>query len=100
MVQTDSPEKAINLIEEIKLRKDVSQEDLDSVIEIENELKGKSEPKLWNFSADISLGAVHTDNSNSVSKSRKQMSSDSVIGFNTAKYDSTVNGRTVRYPRK
>ena len=92
LVQTDSPEKAINLIEEIKLRKDVSQEDLDSVIEIENELKGKSEPKLWNFSADISLGAVHTDNSNSVSKSRKQMSSDSVIGFNSAKYDSTVNG--------
>ncbi len=92
LVQTDSPEKAIGIIEEIKLRKDVSSEDLESVNEIEEELKGRSVPKLWNFSADISLGAIHTDNVNSVSKSRKQNSLDSVIGFNSAKHDRTLSG--------
>ena len=92
LVQTDSPEKAINIIEEIKLRKDVSTEDLESVKEIEDELAGRSMPKLWNFSADISLGAIHTDNVNNVSKSRKQMSSSSQAGFNTAKHDRTLSG--------
>ncbi len=92
LVQTDSPEKAIGIIEEIKLRKDVSLEDIESVKEIEEELKGRSEPKLWNFSADISLGAIHTDNVNNVSKTRKQNDSDSVVGFNTAKHDRTLSG--------
>ena len=92
LVQADSPEKAIGIIEDIKLRKDVNAEDLESVIEIEKEIKGRSEPKLWNFYADISLGAIHTDNVNSVSKTRTQMSSDSVIGFNTAKHDRTLSG--------
>ncbi len=92
LVQTDSPEKAINIIEEIKLRKDVSADDLESIKEIEDELAGRSEPKLWNFSADISIGAIHTDNVNNVSKSRTQMSSDSVTGFNTAKHDRTLSG--------
>ena len=92
LVQADSPEKAIGIIEDIKLRKDVNAEDLESVIEIEKEIKGKSEPKLWNFYADISLGAIHTDNVNSVSKTRTQMSSDSIVGFNTAKHDRTLSG--------
>ena len=60
--------------------------------EIEAELKGRSEPKLWNLFADISLGAIHTDNVNSVSKTRMQSSSDSVTGFNTAKHDRTLSG--------
>ena len=38
-MQADSPEKAIGIIEDIKLRKDVSAEDLESVIEIEEEIK-------------------------------------------------------------
>ena len=92
LVQADSPEKAIGIIDDIKLRKDVSAEDLESVIEIEKEIKGRSEPKLWNFYADISLGAIHTDNVNSVSKTRTQLSSDSVTGFNTAKHDRTLSG--------
>ena len=92
LVQTDSPEKGIGIIEEIKLRTDVSSEDLESVKEIEEELKGRSEPKLWNFSADISLGAIHTDNVNNVSKTRKQNDSDTVVGFNTAKHDRTLSG--------
>ena len=77
---------------DIKMRKDVSAEDLESVNEIEAELKEKSEPKLWNFYADLSLGAVHSGNVNSVSKTRTQLSSDSIIGFNTAKHDRTLNG--------
>jgi len=92
LVQADSPEKAIGIIDDIKLRKDVSAEDLESVIEIEEELKDRSEPKLWNFYADISAGVIHTDNVNSVSKTRKQMSSDSKTGFNTAKHDRTLSG--------
>ena len=92
LVQADSPEKAIGIIDDIKLRKDVGAEDLESVIEIEEELKGRSETKLWNFYADISTGVVHTDNVNSVSKSRQQMSSDSRTGFNTAKHDRTLSG--------
>ena len=92
LVQADSPEKAIGIIDDIKLRKDVKAEDLESVIEFEQELKGRSEPKLWNFYADLSAGVIHTDNVNSVSKSRQQMSSDSKIGFNTAKHDRTLSG--------
>ncbi len=52
----------------------------------------RSEPKLWNFSADISLGATNTDNVNNVSKSRKQNDSDTVTGFNKAKHDRTLSG--------
>ena len=91
LVQTDSPEKAFTLIEDIKLRKNVSIEDIESVNEIEEELKGRSEPKLWNFYADISLGATHTGNVNNVSKSRTQMSSDSVIWLNTSKHARTLS---------
>jgi len=92
LVQADSPQKAISIIDDIKLRTNVSAEDLESVIEIEDELKGRSEPKLWNFYADISVGVIHTDNVNSVSKTRKQMSSDSKAGFNSAKHDRTLSG--------
>tara|TARA_Y100000741_G_scaffold25551_1_gene18549 strand:- start:836 stop:2146 length:1311 start_codon:yes stop_codon:yes gene_type:complete len=92
LVQTDAPQKAFNIIEDIKLRKDVSAEDLESVSEIEEELKGRSEPKLWNFYADISTGVIHSNNVNNVSKSRTKSSSDSIIGFNTAKHDRTLSG--------
>ena len=92
LVQADSPEKAYSLIDEIKLRKDVSPEDLESVVEIEEELKGRSEPKLWNFYADISTGVIHSNNVNSVSKTQTQSSSDSIIGFNSAKDDRTLSG--------
>ena len=75
--------KEINLLEPLAYTEPV---------EIEEEIRGRSEPKLWNFYADISLGAIHTNNVNSVSKTRTQMSSDSVIGFNTAKHDRTLSG--------
>tara|TARA_B100001123_G_C15321428_1_gene1028038 strand:- start:1268 stop:2530 length:1263 start_codon:yes stop_codon:yes gene_type:complete len=92
LVQTDSPEKAFSIIDEIKLKKDVSSEDIETVNEIEADLKEKSKPKLWNFYAEVSFGGIHTDNANNVSKSRKQSDSDAVTGFNTGKYDNTVSG--------
>ena len=92
LVQADSPNKALTIIEEIKTSEDFTPEDLETVNEIESELKERGKPKLWNFYADISLGGIHSQNVNSVSKTRLQMSSDSAIGFNTAKYDRTYSG--------
>jgi len=92
LVQADSPNKALTIIEEIKTSEDFTPEDLEAVSEIEAELKERGRPKLWNFYADISLGGIQSENVNSVSKTRLQMSSDSIIGFNSAKYDRTYSG--------
>ena len=92
LVQADSPNKALTVIEEIKTSEDLTPEDLETVNEIEGEIKERGRPKLWNFYADISLGGIHSENVNSVSKTRLQMSSDSITGFNSAKYDRTYSG--------
>ena len=92
LVQADSPNKALTVIEEIKTSEDLTPEDLEAVNEIEAEIKERGRPKLWNFYADISLGGIHSENVNSVSKTRLQMSSDSISGFNSAKYDRTYSG--------
>ena len=92
LVQADSPNKALTVIEEIKTSEDLTPEDLEAVNEIEAEIKERGRPKLWNFYADISLGGIHSENVNSVSKTRLQMSSDSITGFNSAKYDRTYSG--------
>jgi len=89
LVQADSPNKATTIIDNLKLNKDISAEDLESVIEIENEIKARGEPKLWSFFTDVSLGTNYADNVNSVSKTRTQMSSDSVVEFGSARYDRT-----------
>ena len=91
LVQVDSPEKANTIIEEMKLRRDLEPEDLETLVEIEEELKDR-EPSLWNITADLSFGVLYTDNVNSVSKTRLQSESDSVVGFNSAKYDRTLSG--------
>jgi len=91
LVQVDSPEKANTIIEEMKLRRDLDPDDLETLIEIEEELKDR-EPSLWNITADLSFGVLYTDNVNSVSKTRLQSESDSVVGFNSAKYDRTLSG--------
>ena len=91
LVQVDSPEKAKTIIEEMKLRRDLDPEDLETLVEIEEELKDR-EPSLWTITADLSFGALYTDNVNSVSKTRLQSESDSVVGFNSAKYDRTLSG--------
>jgi len=92
LVQADSPNKALTIIEEIRTSEDLTPEDLETINEIESGLKERGKPKLWNFYADISLGGIHSQNVNSVSKTRLQSSSDDVIGFNSAKYDRTYSG--------
>ena len=88
LVQVDSPEKANTIIEEMKLRTDLSPEDLETLKEIEEEILDR-EPSLWNISADIGFGLNFTDNINSVSKSRFKMDSDTKAEFNSAKFDRT-----------
>ena len=92
LVQADSPNKALTVIEEIKTNPDITPEDLLMVNEIEEEMKARGAPKLWNFYADIGLGGTQNNNVNSVSKTRTQISSDSQIGMNSAKFDRTYNG--------
>ena len=91
LVQVDSPEKANTIIEEMKLRRDLEPEDLETLQEIEEELKDR-EPGLWNIVADISMGGVYNDNVNSVSKNRLKEESDSIVGFNSAMHDRTLSG--------
>ena len=91
LVQVDSPEKANTIIADMKLRKDLAPEDLETLQEIEEELKDR-EPSLWTLTADMSFGGVYSDNVNSVSRTRLKEESDSVTGVNSAKYDRTLSG--------
>jgi len=91
LVQADSPNKALTIIEDIKTSEDLTPEDVETINQIETTLKERGGPKLWNFYADISLGGVSNQNVNSVSKTRLQSSADEVIGFNSAKYDKTYS---------
>ena len=91
LVQVDSPEKANTIIEEMKLRRDLAPEDLETLQEIEDEMKDRK-PNAWTVIADISAGGVQTDNVNSVSKTRLKEESDSVVAFNSAKHDRTLSG--------
>ena len=91
LVKADSPDKALGLIAEIKLISDLSPEDLESIGEIETDLREKDEPKLWNFYADVSLGGTFNQNVNNVSKTRTKQSSDDIVEFGTAKYDHTLS---------
>ena len=91
LVQVDSPEKASTIIEEMKLRRDLSSEDLETLQEIEEELKDR-EPSLWTFAADFSTGAIFSDNVNSVSSSKLKESSGVREAFNSPKFDRTLSG--------
>ena len=91
LVQVDSPEKASTIIEEMKLRRDLSSEDLETLQEIEEELKDR-EPSLWTLAADISTGVIASDNVNSVSSTRFKESSSAREAFNSPKFDRTLSG--------
>ena len=91
LVQIDSPEKANTIIEEMKLRRDLEAEDLETLKEIEEELKDR-EPGLWTLTLDTGIASVWSDNVNSVSKTRLKKSSDSIAEFTSAKYDRTGSG--------
>ena len=93
LVQIDSPEKANTIIEEMKLRRDLEAEDLETLNEIEEELKDR-EPSLWALTLDTGLASVWSDNVNSVSKTGLLKSSDSIGVFTTPKHDRTGSGST------
>ena len=57
LVQIDSPEKANTIIEEMKLRRDLEAEDLESLKEIEEELKDRA-PSLWALTLSTDVGSV------------------------------------------
>ncbi len=88
LVQVDSPEKANTIIEDMKLRRDLSAEDLETLQEIEEELKDR-EPSLWNITADVGFGATFSNNVNSVTKNRLKLEEDSVAAFTSAMHDRT-----------
>ena len=88
LVQVDSPEKANTIIEDMKLRRDLSAEDLETLQEIEEELKDR-EPSLWNLTADIGFGLTFSDNVNSVSKTRLKYDANSISAFTSPKHDRT-----------
>ena len=91
LVQIDSPEKAKTIIEEMKLRKDLEAEDLETLQEIEEELK-ETEPSLWTLALDMGLSSVWSNNVNSVSRTRLKMTSDEREEFGSAKHDRTGSG--------
>ena len=88
LVQVDSPEKANTIIEDMKLRRDLSAEDLETLQEIEEELRDR-EPGLWNLTADIGFGLTFSDNVNSVSKTRLKYDANSIAEFTSPKHDRT-----------
>ena len=75
----------------MKLRRDLEPDDLETLLEIEEELRDE-EPSLWNLTADISVGAFASNNVNSVTKNRRKEESDSVVAFNSAMHDRTLSG--------
>ena len=91
LVQADSPEKALNVIDQIKTNEDATEEDLASVKEIEEVLKERARPRLWNLYADIGAGFIQSNNVNSVSKTRLQMSSNTLSSFNSPMHDRTYS---------
>ena len=91
LVQADSPDKALTVIEEIKTSEDLTPEDLETVNEIEEQMKERKAPKLWNFYADLGGGFIQNNNVNSVSKNRLQVSSNAITSFNSAMHDRTYS---------
>ena len=92
LVSADSPNKALTVIEEIKNNEDVTAEDLEVVSQIEEEMKARGAPKRWYIAADFNLGGIQNNNVNSVSKSRRKLSSNAMEEFNSARVDRTYTG--------
>ncbi len=92
LVSADSPNKALTVIDEIKNNEDVTAEDLEVVNQIEEEMKARGAPKRWYIAADFNLGGIQNNNVNSVSKSRRKLSSNALEEFNSARVDRTYTG--------
>ena len=91
LVQADSPDKALTVIDEIKSNEDATEEDLLTVKEIEKELEDRARPKLWSVFAGVNWGLSQSNNVNNVSTTRLQMDEDVLTGFNTPMHDRTYS---------
>ena len=66
LVQIDSPQQAISLINDIKLLNSLSSDDLNTVLELESEINERNVDNLWSINLDLSGGGLYSDNVNSV----------------------------------
>ena len=94
LVQADSPDKALTVIDEIKSNEDATEEDLLTVADIEKELEDRARPKLWSFVAGVNWGLSQSNNVNNVSKTRLQLSSDAIDVLTSPMHDRTYSAST------
>ena len=91
LVQADSPDKALTVIDEIKSTAAPTPHPLPTVKEIEKELEDRARPKLWSVFAGVNWGLSQSNNVNNVSTTRFQMDEDVLTGFNTPMHDRTYS---------
>ena len=94
LVQADSPDKALIVIDEIKKSEDATEEDLLTVADIEKELEDRARPKLWSFVAGVNWGLSQSNNVNNVSKTRLALSSDAIDVSTSPMHDRTYSAST------
>ena len=94
LVQADSPDKALTIIDEIKKNEDATEDDLLTVADIEKELEDRARPKLWSFVAGVNWGLSQSNNVNNVSKTRLALSSDAIDVSTSPMHDRTYSAST------
>ena len=94
LVQADSPDKALIIIDEIKKNEDVTEDDLLTVADIEKELEDRARPKLWSFVAGVNWGLSQSNNVNNVSKTRLALTSDAIDVSTSPMHDRTYSAST------
>ena len=94
LVQADSPDKALIVIDEIKKSEDATEEDLLTVADIEKELEDRARPKLWSFVAGVNWGFSQSNNVNNVSKTRLGLTSDAIDVLTSPMHDRTYSAST------
>ena len=94
LVQADSPDKALIIIDEIKKNEDVTEDDLLTVADIEKELEDRARPKLWSFVAGVNWGVSQSNNVNNISKTRLALTSDAIDVSTSPMHDRTYSAST------
>ena len=94
LVQADSPDKALTIIDEIKKNEDATEDDLLTVADIEKELEDRARPKLWSFVAGVNWGLSQSNNVNNVSKTRLALTSDAIDVSTSPMHDRTYSAST------
>ena len=94
LVQADSPDKALTIIDEIKKNEDATEDDLLTVADIEKELEDRARPKLWSFVAGVNWGLSQSNNVNNISKTRLALTSDKIDVSTSPMHDRTYSAST------